>query len=372
MERSGSKKDRKKALYFFQYLAPWKIDVFREMSGMYDLTIVLFDIDRDGFTYDREKLLDRLGDVNVEILRSGFNLSGHQFRCGIGKLLKKYAPDVVFVHEYSQVTVSLLCKRRRHGYRLYITSSDNLYMAAHIRGFVGKVRKYVLRRCDGAVFYSKDVESYYKERFPSLKTAVCPNIQDPRSILSYRKDFPEAVSRYVEEFGLEGKRIIAYTGRLVGVKGLDLLLEAFSRVPHEDYRLLLVGEGELREELEARARVLGIGQDVVFAGFRFGADLYAVYEMADFLVLPSRFEPFGAVVNEALVLGCPLLASRYIGALDYLDGSNGIIFDPLSEDDFVSSLTHAMERFRSGGTARDSLMLKSFEEYVKVYEDIDE
>ena len=113
----------KKALYFFQYLPPWKIDVFNGMARHYDLTAVFFDIEREGFTYDRKDLLGRLRSVGVETLSHGFKLQGHTVRFGILRLLRKYRPEVVFVHEFSSVTVSLLIWRKRFKYRLYITTS---------------------------------------------------------------------------------------------------------------------------------------------------------------------------------------------------------------------------------------------------------
>ena len=68
---------KKKALYFFQYLPPWKIDVFNGMAREYDLTVVFFDIDRKGFTYDRDDLLHRLNGVGVEVLSGGLSILGH-------------------------------------------------------------------------------------------------------------------------------------------------------------------------------------------------------------------------------------------------------------------------------------------------------
>ena len=360
----------KKALYFFQYLPPWKIDVFNGMARHYDLTAVFFDIEREGFTYDRKDLLGRLRSVGVETLSHGFKLQGHTVRFGILRLLRKYRPEVVFVHEFSSVTVSLLIWRKRFKYRLYITTSDNLAMAASTHGLVHQVRDYVFSHADGAIFYSSQVQDYYRKRYPALKSAVCPNIQDPGTLLCYRPQFPDII-RSRKEWLPEGTRLILYVGRLVGVKGLDLLLDAFARWNKPGYRLVLVGEGRERDALVKQAATLGIEDRILFAGFSSGAELYAWYEMADFFVLPSRYEPFGAVVNEALVYGCPVVASRYIGALDFIDGENGFLFDPLDGDDFVRALEDASARFTGSGPREDRMPL-SFDDTVKAYMEIDE
>ncbi len=363
----------KKALYFFQYLPPWKIDVFNGIAAHYDLTVVFFDIDRNGFTYDREDLLGRLDGVGVEILDGGVKIFGHPFRKGIGRLLGKYRPDVVFVHEFSPVTVELLHRRKNYGYRVYLTTSDNLEMAKESRGLVRMVRNKVFRKVDGAIFYSEAVRAYYKERYPSLRSFVCPNIQKPETLLRYREEFPSVIPDLKERYGIaEDERIILYIGRLVHVKGLDLLLAAFAGA-NLPGKLVLVGEGECREALENQAEALGIKDRVVFTGFLFGARLYAWYDMADFFILPSRMEPFGAVVNEALVYGCPVVASDRIGALDFLDEENGIVFNPEDPEDFARAIKSASERFHlASGGSRKSLMRLSFEQYLSAYLNIDQ
>lgn len=354
----------KKAVYFFQYLPPWRIDVFNGMATRYDLTIVFFNAGLEGFTYDRKDLLSRLKGVEVKFLETGFNVGTRPVRTGIAALLKKIRPEVVFVHEYSSVSVELALLRRCFGYRLYVTTSDNLSMAEASSGLKAWARRFVLKRSQGVILYSGEVEAFYKAHFPWLRTGICPNIQNPASLLAFRPEYTDPLPG--------GPRLILYIGRLVPVKGLDLLLDAFASVPHDGYVLALVGEGGERDALEMQAESLGIRNNVIFNGFQSGAALYRWYDRADFFVLPSRYEPFGAVVNEALVLGCPVVASRYIGALDFLDGTNGIVFDPLDPTDFRRALTEAMARYPRPEVPRAGLMRVSFEESVRTFKTIDD
>ncbi|MBR6054651.1 MAG: glycosyltransferase [Bacteroidales bacterium] len=356
----------KKAIYFFQYLPPWRVDVFNRMAEYYDLTVVFFNAEQEGFTYDRKVLLSKLKGIDVRFLTKGFSVGSRPVRFGIPALLKEIRPDVVFVHEYSTVSVELSLLKRRFGYRLYLTTSDTVDMAESSGGLKAAARGFVLRRAEGIVLYSRPVEAFYKTRFPWLKTGICPNIQNPESLLAMRPDFKNPLP--------DGSRVILYMGRLVDVKGLDLLLDTFAAVEHAGYRLVLVGEGREREPLQRQAERLEIASDVLFAGFQFGAKLYEWYDRADFFVLPSRFEPFGAVVNESLVLGCPVLASKYIGALGFINDRNGIVFDPLDSEAFRSALSSAMARFpsHSGGGPREGLLDVSFDEAVKTFKTIDD
>lgn len=348
-----------RAVYFFQYLPPWRIDVFNGMARQYDLTVVFFNAELEGFTYDRKDLLSRLQGVKVRFLSSGFNVGTRPVRTGIAALLKELAPEIVFVHEYSSVSVALSLLKRRFHYRLFVTTSDNLQMAEASSGVKSWARTFVLRHAEGVILYSKPVESFYRRKFPWLRTGICPNIQDPAKLLAYRKDFKDPLPG--------GGRIILYVGRLVPLKNLDLLLRAFAATRHEGRTLVLLGEGSERERLEALAGELGIRSEVRFVGFQSGAALYQWYERADFFVLASRNEAFGAVINEALVFGCPVVVSKYIGAVEYLDASNALIFDPFDPEEFKGTLQAALDRFPASVGNRPDLMLHAFEEYIRIF-----
>ncbi len=125
-----------------------------------------------------------------------------------------------------------------------------------------------------------------------------------------------------------------YVGRLAPEKGLDVLLRAFRDVPG---KLLLAGSGPQEEELRALAdrRVELLGQVA-------RDDLPALYASADCLVLPSRSEPWGMVLNEAAAAGLPLVATEAAGAgYDLIeDGVNGY---RVPVDDEIS-LAEAMRR----------------------------
>ena len=81
-------------------------------------------------------------------------------------------------------------------------------------------------------------------------------------------------------------------------------------------RLLLVyaGEGPQRAEIEREAAALGVAQGIRFLGFVNQSQLPAVYTAADVMVLPSEYEPFAVVVNEASCCGTPVVASDRVGA----------------------------------------------------------
>src|SRR5439155_16692891 len=78
--------------------------------------------------------------------------------------------------------------------------------------------------------------------------------------------------------------------------------------------LIFAGEGPLRSQMESEAASLGVASRVRFLGFVNQSQLPAVYASADLMVLPSDYEPFAVVVNEAMCCGCPVIASDHVGA----------------------------------------------------------
>lgn len=364
---------RQKALVFYQYLPPWRIDVFNEMAKYYDMTIVFTNANCEGFTYNRNELLGKLHNIKTVFLNNGFKIGSRPIRLGISKLIKKEKPDVIFSHEYSPTSIMLAFNKqiKRFHYKFYITTSDNVAMAESSAGLKAKARSYVLNHADGIIVYSTSVKDWYSHHFPNLKIDICPNIQNPESLLSYRKLFTPYINEYIKRYNLKNCNIILYTGRLVEVKGLDLLLTAFTDSEISNYKLVLVGDGNQNEKLQTQAKKLGIEDKVVFAGYYSGNALYAWYDLANYFILPSRYEPFGAVVNEALVYGCPVVVSQFIGALDFVTAGNGIIFNPINHQEFIDTLRYACKKYEGlNKSERKNLMPCSFNDYVIAFKNI--
>jgi GalNAc-alpha-(1->4)-GalNAc-alpha-(1->3)-diNAcBac-PP-undecaprenol alpha-1,4-N-acetyl-D-galactosaminyltransferase len=108
---------------------------------------------------------------------------------------------------------------------------------------------------------------------------------------------------------LERQPMIVAAGRLVPQKGFDLLLKAFALVTtkHPDWRVVILGEGPERANLETLARQLNLGGKVVMPGTV--PDIAKYLEEASIFVLSSRFEGFPNVLLEAMASGCAVVAT---------------------------------------------------------------
>ncbi|RAL21122.1 glycosyl transferase [Lujinxingia litoralis] len=110
------------------------------------------------------------------------------------------------------------------------------------------------------------------------------------------------------ERGGRPRPLVLAVGRLTPAKDYPNLLDAMARLKQtHSARLLILGEGELRAELEARIADLGLEQDVAMPGFV--SNPYACMARADVCVLSSRWEGFGNVLVEALAVGAPVVAT---------------------------------------------------------------
>jgi len=147
-----------------------------------------------------------------------------------------------------------------------------------------------------------------------------------------------------------------FLGRLADWKGVDLLLEAFASLATQaDAVLEIIGDGEMRGELEAQTARLGQGGRVVFSGWLSQEECALKLQQADALVLPSLREPGGAVVMEAMAVGLPVIATNWGGPMDYINSTCGILVEPSSKEGFVKGLTDAMLKLAQSPELRKSM-----------------
>ena len=127
------------------------------------------------------------------------------------------------------------------------------------------------------------------------------------------------------------------------------LLRAFARANLPQALLVFAGEGPLRSQLESEAAALGVAGRVRFLGFVNQSQLPAVYTSANLMVLPSEYEPFAVVVNEASCCRCPVAASDRVGAArDLIEPVNpGLIF-PCGDFEALARILRNISPTKSG------------------------
>jgi glycosyltransferase involved in cell wall biosynthesis len=155
-------------------------------------------------------------------------------------------------------------------------------------------------------------------------------------------------------WGNASARILA-VGALKPEKDYRLLLEAFAALPAgRNARLIIIGEGQMRAELEALAEQLGIADRVAMPGYR--ADPWPYYASADLFVLSSYSEGFGNVLIEAMSAGLPIVSTDCAGPCEILAGKEEVTIVPTR---CREALTTAMEKALSEPADRERLKKRS-------------
>lgn len=138
--------------------------------------------------------------------------------------------------------------------------------------------------------------------------------------------------------GKNSNFIFLFVGRIVDVKNIELLINSFKKnFKNSNVGLKIVGKGALLNHFKVLCENIS---NIEFTGALFGEELKRVYKESHVLVLPSLFEPWGLVVNEAMASGLPVISSKFVGAnYDLIENKDtGLIFDPEKEDDLTKKM----------------------------------
>lgn len=304
---------------------------------------------------------------NEEDVLLGARFENHRLATGsfLGKvypknledLLASLRPKYVFVQEYSVIALRLLQLRKRFGYRVISICDDSLDMiAGHDFGRMHRVaRRIVPRHLDEVIVHSEAVRDWYRQRFG--KGLLMPILADERRI---RPEL-ERVLPLAERLRPGDKPVVAFVGRLVGLKNIPTLIRAFAPL-RERAQLVIVGDGPDRAALEAMA------PGVLFTGTLSGEELLAWYNLIDILVLPSFQEAYGAVTGEALMAGASVVVSSHAGSSDLVrDGENGHVVDPTDVSGLTERIGKLLDAVGTGRplTLRENLHPYRFADYAE-------
>lgn len=194
-----------------------------------------------------------------------------------------------------------------------------------------------LASMDGIVSVSEECTEILRQEFPELKERI-HYIQNISSSVIVQK---QSQLFRPQEFSAHSYSLLSI-GRLSYQKGFDMAIDAAAILRQKglDFCWYVIGSGELHEELDKRIRLAGVEDCFVLMGLR--NNPYPYIKHCDLFVQPSRFEGKSVVLDEAKILGKPIVATAYPTVRDQIiDGMEGIIA-PLSVQGIADAIVKMM------------------------------
>jgi glycosyltransferase involved in cell wall biosynthesis len=318
---------RRRVLFLSEIPTPYRLPLYRRLAEEPSLEVeVAFCAAGEP---DRPwRLDDELAGVPHRVLagvqprlRTRRNTFVYEINPGIVPLLLRARPDVLVVGGYAvfaQQVALALAPLLRIPFLLH----SETHLGKPRPGWLSSAKRAVLpraigRAAGGLAVGSAAAEYLAAHGIPPERIRIFPNTVDVdgyRAAAETARGRAEAVRA---RLGLP-ERYVLFAGRLVEAKGLPDLLAARERLGADALPLVVAGAGPLEPLLRDRPGVHALG-------FRDRDELIELYALADRCAVPSRDEPWGVWVNEALACGCPVVATGAVGAARDLvrDGVDG-------------------------------------------------
>lgn len=280
--------------------------------------------------------------------------------------ISRFSPDAVLIFSYSPAFITastLLLSLSGHKLMLRAETTDQASTRSYIKD---KIRQLIL------TLYYRQFVHFFPIGTNSINHYRRMGIDDSRlTQVNYAIDvdfFQKQVDFWLQQRESLRKNadiksedhVLMYCGKMFSVKNPLLIADALAMLSTEEKEktwLIAVGDGELREEFEKKAKVQ-LGDKAIFVGFQNQSELGQYYAMSDTLILPSQTgETWGLVVNEALQFGLKVIVSDKVGSGRDLimDTDNGWIFTSKNATELSKMISQAISTPKS--SIRDSQSL---------------
>lgn len=353
---------------FHPIIAPYRIDMVNELAEHFDMTLCLWANNLRNQTFDIEALYAERLSVSPEYLQNKLYDGKPNMIKSVADAIIEHKPDVVLVNEFNPIVWYVLLFRGMHHlqYKVISLVDDSMDMIKRESVLISRhalSRMLTMPYLDNVVNVNSKAQEWYSCHYG--KGIFFPIVSDE---VKYRERLQRILpisEEYVERYQLQGKKILLFVGRLYKDKNIPMAIDAFLQAQIPDSIFVIVGDGPEKELLISR---YGNEKSVRIVGRYEGDALYAWYNVAQLFILPSSREPFGAVVNEALMAGCNVLLSEVAGSECLVeDNRNGCLISPIDSNSmsrkisYVANQVHPLELPLE---IKQNMMLYSFEHYM--------
>lgn len=362
----------KKVLIFHPTIAPYRIDFFNDLYQAFDTEIYLYYENLKSQTFDYDQIKKKFV-FEPHYMKEWFSVGERTVYKGhIQEILRK-KPDIVVVGEYSigawcAVIARVLSRKK---FKIVTICDDSIKIAEECTGARRKSRDLLLKKLDGILLGNEPVQKWYSQ-YCNVPSFVFPIIHRDKVFREELTESMDKADKLIKEYKLQGKKVFLFVGRLVKEKNVAYLVSSFieEHKGNKDMVLLVVGDSGSSDGVEEKkCRKLILEKDatdyIYMVGHKEGKELLAFFNVAQVLVLPSFYEPFGAVVNEALLAGEYVMVSSNAGASSLVTQENGEV---INIDYSFIDFTKMLERLEPVGenlALRDNLMPYTYDGKMK-------
>jgi glycogen(starch) synthase len=233
----------------------------------------------------------------------------------------------------------------------------------HPQSYIHRVERTMVRRADCVITCSQFMQKHVADVFgiAAERINVIPNGIDPHDLEPTVEDLP----RLRRQFARPDEHLILLVGRLVYEKGFHLALDALAPVASRlgNVRFVVAGTGTAEAELKRQARQLGLTGHGTFLGWVGDDMLHALYRVAELVIVPSIYEPFGLVALEAMASGCLCVVADTGGLREVVPGDESVGLRFPSKD--AQALEEVLERALTDDHARAQLVADAREHVLQ-------
>ena len=333
-------------LIFHPALAPYRVDFFNELGKRVDLRVVFMTRNNANQAFNQNELLKN-ATYSYGYLDRHHIIFKRNINFGYSEEIRNFKPDVVICNEFGiSLWASYFVKfSQGKKYKLLTLSDDSEDVFNNRTGLRKNITHFFTKHINGIICINPKVAECYK-LISAKKTFFFPIIYKNSLFCERLKSSVPTTNDYIKRFNLKGYKCLLFVGRFTSVKNLERLIKAFSMVIAEssqEIRLILVGDGELKQSLINQTKESGLDGKVIFPGRYEGNKLLAWYNLKGSCVLISTHERFGAVVAEALMAGMPALVSDKVGAKCLITTNNGMICRSDNIDDVAAKMKKMLD-----------------------------
>jgi len=348
-----------------EIIAPYRIPVFNALAQRPELDFRVIFLSENDPTLRQWRVYKNEIQFQYEVLPSWRRRLGRYnllLNRGMRPALDRAQPDVLLCGGYNYLASwSAAYWARAHRVPFLLWSESTTLDRRRRYPVIEFLKTRFLSMCTAFVVPGKSSMNYLKDLgIVEERIFTAPNAVDV-PLYSELADAARRDQARVRARHHLPLRYFLYVGRMVKAKGVRDLLDAYAQLKaelREQVGLVFVGDGSEYHELVEQAAKIAPGT-IRFLGFTHREELPGIYALADGLIFPTRSDPWGLVVNEAMACGLPIIVSSVAGCmLDLVqDRWNGFIVRPGN----VPELAAAMESLAENPELRKQMACRSWE-----------